>query len=108
MRGLTIAGVLFFLTLAAFCILPSETYRLRYGRPLLTTREYLDSYHKVKEGMTFDEVENAIGAPHEKIARIDGATTWRYYVPSSFSPVVDGLFSIEFDANGRMNSYWIP
>jgi outer membrane protein assembly factor BamE (lipoprotein component of BamABCDE complex) len=95
-------------TVLTLCFLPREIYRFRYGRPLLTTAEYLESYQKVKNGMTFEEVRNAIGDPHEMFSNHDGSTSWSYYVPSSFSPIEDGLFTVEFDAKGRMTSYWIP
>jgi hypothetical protein len=83
-------------------------YRVYYGRPRLTTKEYLESHGKLRKGMTFDEVRNAIGEPHKKWSNFDGSTSWRYYVPSSFSPIEDGFFGVEFDANGRMVGDWIP
>jgi hypothetical protein len=83
-------------------------YRFRYGRPLLSTREYLESYPKIEKGMSFDEVRAAIGPPHEAWSNSDGSTSWRYYVPSSLSPLVDGCFGVEFDQDGRMTMDWIP
>jgi hypothetical protein len=98
------------LILAAFVLLgpPGVWYRLRYGRPLLTTEKYNDSSRLVREGMSFDEVRRALGDPHEIERNHDGSTSWRYRVRSSFSPLEEGFLGIEFGLDGRMTGTWIP
>jgi hypothetical protein len=47
--------------------------------------------------MTFVEVQNIVGDPHEKRTNVDGTISWWY-----FSPLMDGSMEIQFDAGGRV------
>src|SRR5262245_54004083 len=58
------------------CLLPSEFCRIRFGRPYVTWDEYREIRDKIIPGMTFDQVELAIGAPHEKLRGGDGTASW--------------------------------
>jgi hypothetical protein len=52
--------------------------------------------------MTFVEVQNIVGDPHEKRTNVDGTISWWYFVRSSLSPLMDGSMEIQFDAGGRV------
>jgi hypothetical protein len=107
-RFLFVGGAV--LILGAFVLFgrPGVWYQLRYGRPLMTTEKYLESNRLIKQGMTFDEVRTALGEPHEEFSNHDGTTSWRYFVPSSLSPIMDGFLGVEFGREGHMTGSWIP
>jgi hypothetical protein len=99
-------AALFVISIVSLCIVPGLIFRSHYGRAPLTVQEYHDTAWKVKVGMTADEVRAAIGTPHEIVPcnMAEGATTWYYYTDS----FAFGFFGVNFNADGRVISSWIP
>ncbi|MBN1446124.1 MAG: outer membrane protein assembly factor BamE [Candidatus Omnitrophica bacterium] len=58
-----------------------------------TTRPDMDTWKKVKKGMSYDEVLNLLGNP-ERMEMLGNSDVWYYF----------GMGSITFDRSGRMNS----
>jgi hypothetical protein len=94
-----IAGLLLLLasvSLPAVCFLaPAQIFRLEYGSYPLGTYPS----DKIKEGMTFKQVEAILGAPHERFANGNGEE-WFYFIDSF---CVDD-FCVDFGPDGHITN----
>ena len=75
------------------CVGPSLVFRQQYGRfPIPWEARLL-----VKEGMSAEEVQAALGEPQEIVKR-DSGDRWYYYTDSFHI----GIFAIDFGQEGRV------